>query len=151
MVARVCAGGFTLIELALLLALLSLLSALAVPSLSGTLAGARTRSTLDRITADLYLARAQALRDGREIQIRFDPSEGCAERYEIVAWADKASPLVQRRVPDPDVCLRSNATTPLRVNARGMLIGSPRKLYASSGGVVDSLSISFVGRVHRWR
>lgn len=151
MVARTCCAGFTLIELALLLALLSLLGALAVPSLSGTLAGARTRSTLDRLTADLYLARAQALRDGHAIQIRFQPPEGCASRYEIVAGIDQASPVVQQRIPDPDVCLRSNSATPLRVNARGMLIGSPRKLYASSGGVIDSLSISFIGRVHRWR
>lgn len=151
MVPRACSAGFTLIELALLLALLSLLSALAVPSFSGTLASARTRSTLDRLSADLYLARAQALRDGRAIQIRFDPPEGCAGQYEIVAVVDAVSSIVQRRLTDPGVCLRSNATTPLRVNARGMLIGSPRKLYASSGGVVDSLSISFVGRVHRWR
>lgn len=149
--ARACRSGFTLIELALLLALLALLSALVAPSLSGTLAGARTRITLDRLSADLYLTRAQALRDGRAMQIHFDPPEGCARSYEIVAVIDESSEVIQQRLTDPVVCLRSNSTTPLHVNARGMLIGSPRKLYASSGGAVDSLSISFVGRVHRWR
>lgn len=145
------ADGFTVIELALLLALLSLLSALAVPSLSGTLAAARTRSTLDRITADLYLARAQALQDGEPVQLRFEPQTGCARQYEVVAMPNGASRRLQFRFTDPAVCLNSNVATPLRVNGRGLLIGSPRKIYASSGGVVDSLSISFVGRVHRWR
>jgi hypothetical protein len=39
----------------------------------------------------------------------------------------------------------------MRIDARGILTGSPRTVRAAAGGVADSVVISIVGRVLRWR
>lgn len=143
--------GFTLIELCVLLVLFALLSSLAVPSLSATMARARTAAVLNRLSGDLFLARTLATRGGASVSLRFEPPEGCAERYELVS-ADGS--VLRRVVMGGDasgVCLTSNVSRAMRVNSRGMLVGSPRTLHARSGRAVDSVTISMVGRVLRWR
>ena len=77
-------SGFTLIELCLLLVLFALLSALAVPSFSRTIAEARSRAVLDRLAGELFLARSLATRHSRPLLIRFDPATGCAASYAVV-------------------------------------------------------------------
>lgn len=139
--------GFTLIELCLLLALFALLSALAVPSLSGVVARERARGTMNRLAADIHLARALAARAGSPVRLRFDPAEGCARRY--LVEADDGAVLRRVEVGRGGVCLSSNVTSPMYVNGRGMLSGSPRRLYAVSGAVTDSAVVSIVGRVLR--
>jgi type II secretory pathway pseudopilin PulG len=142
--------GFTLIELSLLLVLFALLSALAIPSFSGTLSRARTRAALDRLAGDLFLARSLAARSGRPLRVRFGPAGECADFYEITGDTG-----VLRRVTvrsgSAGVCLSSNVPGAMRVNSRGMLVGSPRTVWARSGGEADSATISIVGRVYRWR
>lgn len=143
-------SGYTLTELILLLALFALLSALAVPSFSNVLARDRTRAILDRLSGDLYLARSVAVRRAQPITIRFDPPTGCAARYELV---DVGGEVLRRVTTDPGdtgVCLESNVDRAMRVNARGLLVGSPRTIRASRGEVADSVTISMVGRVYRW-
>lgn len=148
---RSSSSGFTLIELSFLLVLFALLSALAYPSLSRTLSRARAQAALDRLTADLFLARALAVRTARPLSIRFDPPTGCADRYEIVDDSGRVLRRVTVRAESSGVCLSSNAAAAMRVNARGVLTGSPRKLHARSGREADSATVSIVGRVHRWR
>jgi type II secretory pathway pseudopilin PulG len=142
-------AGFTLIELAILLVLFGLLAGMAVPSLSRTMSRARVDAALSRLSADLFLARALAVREARPLRIRFLPPTGCAVRYEIVT---DSGAVLRSVTSDPErtgVCLGSNVARPMRVNARGMLIGSPRTLRASRGDIADSAVVSIVGRVYR--
>lgn len=143
-------AGFTLIELCLLLVLFGVLSSLAVPSLSATLARARTSAALSRFSGDLYLARSLAAREGRPVQVRFEPASGCAQRYELLADDGRVLRRVTAGPERTGVCLRSNVPWALRVNSRGMLVGSPRRVLATSGRAADSVTISLVGRVYRW-
>lgn len=143
-------SGYTLAELILLLVLFALLSAMAVPSFANVLARARIRATLDRLSGDVYLARSLAARGAQPISIRFDPSAGCATRYELVNLAGEVLRQVTTDPGDTGVCLESNVGRAMRVNARGLLVGSPRTIRASRGGVADSVTISMVGRVYRW-
>lgn len=140
-------AGFTLVELCLLLVLFALLSALAVPSFSGVLARERARGTMNRLAAEIHLARALAARAGEPVRLRFEPEEGCARRYLIEA--DDGAVLRSVEVGRDGVCLSSNVARPMHVNGRGMLSGSPRRLYAASGAAVDSAVVSIVGRVLR--
>ena len=139
--------GFTLVELSLLLVLFALLSALAVPSLARVLAEERARGTMNRLGADIHLARALAARAGEPVRLRFEPEEGCARRY--LLEADDGAVLRRVEVGRGGVCLSSNVAQPMYVNGRGMLSGSPRRLYATSGAAVDSAVVSIVGRVLR--
>jgi prepilin-type N-terminal cleavage/methylation domain-containing protein len=151
MVRPASSPGFTLIELIILLVVFALLSAMAVPSFSHALARARAAGTLNRLSGDVFLARALAARAGRPVLIRFTPSSGCADSYELLAEDGGVLRAVTTREEVTGVCLRSNAPQAMRVNGRGMLVGSPRRLYAASGAAVDSATVSMVGRVLRWR
>lgn len=143
-------SGFTLIELCLLLVLLAVLSSFAVPSLTDTIARARTAAVLNRLSGDLFLARSLAARSGASVSLRFEPPRGCAERYEVVAANDSVLRRVTLAGEANGVCLTSNVARAMRVNPRGMLVGSPRTLHVRSGRVADSATISMVGRVYRW-
>lgn len=143
--------GFTLIELSLVLVLFALLAGMAVPSLSRTISAARVDSVLSRLSADIFLARSLAARDARGLLIRFDPSTGCAATYQIVTDAGE---VLRRTIVDAannGVCLSSNVSRPMRVDARGVLTGSPRTLRATDGRVADSVTVSIVGRLLRWQ
>lgn len=144
-------SGFTLIELCLLLVLFGVLSSLAVPSLSESLARARTGAVLNRLSGDLFLARSLAAREGRPVRVRFEPASGCADLYELVTEEGRVLRRVTANPARTGVCLRGNVPGAMRVNSRGMLIGSPRRVVARSGRAADSVTISLVGRVYRWR
>lgn len=140
-------AGFTLIELCILLVLFALLSALAVPSLSGTISQSRVRGAMGRLTGDIHLARALAARSGQPVRIRFEPADGCARRYLV---EDATGAVIRSVAVGADqVCLSSNVSRPMFVNGRGMLSGSPRRIHARSGSAVDSAVVSIVGRVLR--
>lgn len=150
MVAPLGRSGYTLIELVVLLVLTALLSSLAVPSFSRVISSFRTRGALARLASDLYLARAMALESGQTITLRFDPPSGCARRYEVVDAVGTVRRQVSRDLADSGVCLESNVERAIRVDGRGLLIGSPRTIRARRGSVADSMTISMVGRIYRW-
>lgn len=143
------AAGFTLIELSIVLVLFALLAGMAVPSFSKTLSQARVNGVLSRLAGDIFLARSLAARDARPLLIRFDPATGCAAAYRIVTDAGE---VLRRSTVDAGgagVCLSSNVNRPMRINARGVLTGSPRTLRAVAGTVADSVTVSIVGRLLR--
>ncbi|HEX6925329.1 MAG TPA: GspH/FimT family pseudopilin [Longimicrobiaceae bacterium] len=143
-------SGYTLVELVVLLVLTALLSSLAVPSFSRTISSFRTRAALARLAGDLYLARAMALESGQTITLRFEPPSGCARRYEIVDAEGTVRKQVSSDLADSGVCLESNVERPIRVDGRGLLVGSPRTIRARRGSLTDSMTISMVGRIYRW-
>lgn len=60
-------GGFTLVELLLVLALVGLLAALAAPSLSGTLARVRLDAAASQVRTAWADARLEAMRTGKSV------------------------------------------------------------------------------------
>lgn len=69
-------GGFTLLEVALTLSLVTLLLALAIVSLSGKLTTTRLKENSSRLAALLRTARAEAANTGRRLRLRFDETTG---------------------------------------------------------------------------
>lgn len=150
MKARAHPAGATLVELLFVLLILGVLLSLAVPSFRAQIQRQRVRAVLDRVTSDLFYARAVAARNQVSVSIRLNPAGACVEAYEVRTEAGRVVRVVRVAEEYPGVCLTTNAPRELTVNARGLLIGSPRKLRATSGTQADSLSISIVGRVLRW-
>lgn len=66
-------GGFTLVEVLLVVVVLGLLAGVAVPRLSGTLARARIESTAVNIVRTAQLARAKARSAGKICEMVYDP------------------------------------------------------------------------------
>lgn len=69
-------GGFSLLELMVVLFILSLLTALVAPSFSRTLLSARLRTSAAEVRATLARARSLAAADGRARAAVFDLEEG---------------------------------------------------------------------------
>ena len=150
MAAHRARAGFSLIELLCALVLVGVMASLAVPAMTTQLRRARVRATLDLLTADVYRARVLAVREAGRFQLAFRPSEGCARAYVVVRVADgEVIDSVDLRGAR-GVCLTSNAAQAMSIDSRGMLVGSPRKIYGRAGEQVDSVSVSMAGRLYRW-
>lgn len=146
--------GFTIIELLVVLAIITILGSLAVPRLERSLTLIRSRSVLDRVASGLFQARMLAVRDGRTAEMRLEADEnGCIRRYSI-ARRDESDPV---RVTDlaaetRHLCLvhsRSPATPMVRFNSRGMVLGGNSTFSFTQHDVSGRLVISIAGRVQR--
>lgn len=78
--ARTPPGGFTLLELVIVLFLAGLVAALVLPSFSGTLESSRLRSGASEVRAALTLARTLAVSGSRPRAAEFDIEAG---RYAV--------------------------------------------------------------------
>jgi Tfp pilus assembly protein FimT len=66
-------AGFTLLELAVVMAITIVLGAIAVPSFSGLVARQRLKSVAHGLQADIALARQEAGRTGQVMHLMFQP------------------------------------------------------------------------------
>ena len=67
------AAGFTLLELAIALAITSLLAAMAVPSYASLIARQRLQAAVEHLRADIALARQEAGRRAQPVHLVFQP------------------------------------------------------------------------------
>ena len=143
-------AGYSLVELLAALTLVAVLAALAAPALAGEIAEIRVRSTLDRLTADIYRTRALAAVRATRLNLAFVPARGCAAAYVVLRREDGVRLDSVSLSDRGGVCLTSNASDAMSINSRGMLVGSPRTIRARLGDRADSITVSIAGRVYRW-
>ncbi len=90
---RNCRGGFTLLEILLVIGLLAILTATVVPNLLGQLTGQRLPKSAKQMRALTQLTRANAMLDGKRYRLRFPredelDSEG-TDVQPIVEWEEE--------------------------------------------------------------
>jgi type IV fimbrial biogenesis protein FimT len=71
--ARRTAPGFTLLELAIALAIMAILAAMAVPTFASLVARQRLQATVEHLRADIALARQEAGRRAQPVHLVFQP------------------------------------------------------------------------------
>ncbi|WP_162520920.1 pilus assembly FimT family protein [Pseudaquabacterium pictum] len=123
--ARRTAPGFTLLELAIALAITALLTAMAVPSYNALVARQRLQATAEHLRADIALARQEAGRRAQPVHLVFQPGErwcyaiGTRPAGDCLqATAHPASGLIKvvRGADQPGVQLL--AATPMAIDSR---------------------------------
>jgi type IV fimbrial biogenesis protein FimU len=142
--------GFSLIELIVVLLVLSILTATAVPSMTAYTDRNRTRRALDRVSGDISFARMTALERGNPTRVVFQ-ADGV---YVIQTFTPPGSWNTLRTVSLglelPGVAFTAGASN-LQFSSRGLLTNLSTEGYVriSRGSVRDSLFVSPAGRVYR--
>lgn len=148
--------GFTLVELLAVLAVIAIGAAIAFPRLEGMVARARGRGALDQLSADLYLARTLAVREGTRTVLRFQRSTDRPEcHHPTYSLVVRSTPERTVRVTDlrlgRSTCLRLGTVDSLVFTSRGLPTGGlNRKVFVETRGHTDSLTFSLLGRTFRW-
>jgi type IV fimbrial biogenesis protein FimT len=78
--------GFTLIEMMVVVSILSVLGALAIPRFGDIVERQRVRQAASDLTAAIYLARSEALRRGGQVTLRKVSSPEC-HAVELKEWS----------------------------------------------------------------
>jgi prepilin-type N-terminal cleavage/methylation domain-containing protein len=136
--------GFTLIELLVTMALIGIMAAIAIPSLSGSTARNQVWTASEQIGSQIRQARLKAISRNMSFKVRFDcPSAGQFRVLVVtgVAATDNATTRCSTTLPyDSGVFVMPQRTsygsTPplLTVNSRGV--------YASTGGIPTTITVS---------
>jgi prepilin-type N-terminal cleavage/methylation domain-containing protein len=99
---RRAGGGFTLVELVLVLVILALLAAAVVPSVMGVRAGHMAREPLDLLRQTARECRARAMEEGRPYVIHFHSEGYVAGRFMGLVRTDtELDQLRERQALDP--------------------------------------------------
>jgi len=152
-------AGFTLIEVIIVIAIIGIASAVAIPAFLDILPNWRTKAAATDLFSNLQLAKLTGIRKGMDAGIIFsgDPDAGVACQYKVVlletdlvtirqtiktvALADYGSQVVFRGPVAGPIFPRFSSDTPARpatwkltFNSRGMLNGNAA-LYVNFGSM----------------
>jgi prepilin-type N-terminal cleavage/methylation domain-containing protein len=153
-------GGFTLLELLVVMTIVVVSCALAVPSVTAMMHGYRVRGAAAQLSGHLFYARMLAVKSGVPVSFRLVPDPRCTPgpRADVAGTTYvillRARPVREVRTAASDggigACLESNRSDSIAFDSRGLLrpVGN-RTLWLRSGPVRDSITISVAGRVLR--
>jgi prepilin-type N-terminal cleavage/methylation domain-containing protein len=139
--------GTTLVELVIVLTLIGLLSALAVPRLAGLLDGLAVRRAVDETVVFYGAARLGAMVRGSRVRIEFTPDSMVA-----VYETSNDSVFLRRDGPASHGVELGSSRTVIRIHPTGIGSGgSNTKLVFRRGEYAESLTTSRLGRLKKWR
>jgi type II secretion system protein H len=142
-------GGFTLVELLVVLILAAIISSMVVPRFFSYFRHLSARSAVSQVVADLTMARTQAVREGRTVSLRVTGASTYRVTLDNGATILRTLKTVDVKGGQRAVTL-SPGTARVIFNSRGMLVtGSTTQLLVSRTGKADTVSVSAVGRVYR--
>lgn len=142
-------AGFSLIEILTVLVLMSVATALAVPSLNEYVNRSKTRRVLDRLTGDIAMTRMLAVRSGDRAVL--DVSGGDSYRVWVEGVPVDTVRVVPLAIDYAGVRLQGpTGDGRLVFDGRGLLITPGNGLViARLGERADTLKITAAGRVYR--
>ncbi len=172
-------SGFTLIELMIVIAIITIVSAIAAPNLIGFLAGARLKSAATELQSTMQMARLKAVKERSNVVVTFDADNNSQvdDKYKAFVddgagggtadnWIQDGSEETVRSVTmEPDVnmyeVIFSGQPLAVRFNSRGLPSGTGHVYFQINGrnkylGIVLSVTgrprivTSTTGQVNSW-
>lgn len=139
--------GFSLAELLIVLVILSIAAAMAVPRVQGMIRASSLTGALNQVAADLQLARVRAIRSGRPVALVV--AEG-GTTYTVVEEGAPTIKTVNFTRDYPGVVL-SPAPTMVGFDSRGMLRSNSERTLTGTyrGARTSRLKVSGIGRIYR--
>jgi prepilin-type N-terminal cleavage/methylation domain-containing protein len=155
--------GFTLMEVVVVMGVIGLLAAVAIPSMQVALERNRVITTTDLVAAQIREARLAAITRNTSFRVMFDcPAPGAMRMVEFmgVPAIDGAADRCTNEQPNdgpavympPGVTFGAGATPPtLRVNGRGEFTaeggGMPQNILLSHGQFQQRVTVTAAGRI----
>ena len=141
-------GGFSLAEIMIVIVIIGLVLAMALPKLNGVVGESALRSAMNRLASDLTLTRLQAIRYGATASLTI-AADG--KSYTVVVDPNgnaKAVKTVRLSNDYPGLAL-SPVSSNISFDSRGMITSNVTQLKGTRGTRADSLFITGVGRIYR--
>jgi type IV fimbrial biogenesis protein FimT len=142
-------AGFTAIELMVVLTLMAIVASIAAPAMGAYTNRQKTKRALDRLTADIALARMLAVRSGNRAVVEVTTPDS----YRIWVEGTPADTVRSVSLTSDYAGVVLNASMPggrLVFNSRGLLLTSGTSiLTARHGTATDTLRITAAGRIYR--
>jgi type IV fimbrial biogenesis protein FimT len=144
------AGGFSLIEMMVVVLILAIVAAIAIPNLIAWRSGMNLRAAVDILRSDLESARARAVKENARVTVAFIPTAG---QYSVTYQDPDANTILlkSQTLPagvriasdNPVYTLTSNSTS---FSSRGTADPGTIVL-ANQKGKTSSISITFIGKI----
>lgn len=139
-------NAFTLVEILIVIAIMSIVLAMALPKMGNMNDRNQMRSAKDGIASRVSTVRAQAISTGRISTLYMD---GDSIRYTTgTGAAETAKGTTINLYRQFGVKVVSSAIT-IPFDGRGMTSGAARKVIFTRGSLTDSLCISPIGLINR--
>ena len=141
-------GGFTIVELLVVVAIIGLVAAIAAPRFFNMVSVLRSRGAADQLAADLAWSRMTAVREGRTVSVRFNTSTS----YSITVDNGAAilRTLRSRNLANdyPGTTVTSSASR-VAFDSRGLLRAGTATVTVTRAARTRTLRVSPVGRIYR--
>lgn len=121
--------GFTLVELMVTIAIVGIVSAIAIPNMIGWRAERTLRGAINNMQADMQLARMRAIREAEVVAVVFNPG---TRSYRIWVDANKNWAL------DPGEQELRSVTLPVGVTFSGNPFGANQRTRFTSKGMPEA-------------
>jgi prepilin-type N-terminal cleavage/methylation domain-containing protein len=156
-------GGYTLVELVMVMVIVGLLASLFAPRWAEYAAALRVGSASNRVVSDLHYTRMAAVRGGVSASLVLERSAECeirfrgriaGHRYHVVSRAQPDVPLrtTDLRRDHGRVCLEMGGADSVVFNSRGLPYRfNNRTFWVHERTAADSMTLSVVGRIVRRR
>jgi prepilin-type N-terminal cleavage/methylation domain-containing protein len=148
-------GGFSLIEILIVLVILSILAGVAVPSLNGVFRESRARGVTAQLAADISHARMLAVRSGRGASLQFTGPTSYEVREGVgVSAVTRKTVNLATDYGSAIELVRVSTGESLVFDSRGMATSGAGKLAVHSTGAghavrSDTIRLSPIGLVRR--